>query len=72
MSKTEKLVINLINISYANMLFNTLLSKTVVAALLSSAGSSETFDKEIDNINKAIDEYARKLAEDLEDKSDGR
>ena len=72
MSKTEKLVINLINISYANMLFNTLLSKTVVAALLSSAGSSETFDKEIDNINKAIDEYARKLAEDLEDKPDGR
>ena len=72
MSKTEKLVINLINISYANMLFNTLLSKTIVAALLSSAGSSETFDKEIDNINKAIDEYARKLAEDLEDKSDGR
>ena len=72
MSKTEKLVINLINISYANMLFNTLLSKTVVAALLSSAGSSETFDKEIDNINKAIDEYARKLAEDLEDKTDGR
>lgn len=72
MSKTEKLVINLINISYANMLFNTLLSKTVVAALLSSAGSSETFDKEIDNINKAIGEYARKLAEDLEDKPDGR
>lgn len=72
MSKTEKLVINLINISYANMLFNTLLSKTVVATLLSSAGSSETFDKEIDNINKAIDEYARKLAEDLEDKQDGR
>lgn len=72
MSKIEKLVINLINISYANMLFNTLLSKTVVAALLSKAGSPETFDKEIDNINKVIDEYAHKLAEDLEDKPDGR
>ena len=72
MRKVEKLIINLVNISYANMLFNTLLSKTVVAALLSSAGSPETFDKEIDNINKAIDEYAHKLAEDLEDKPDGR
>lgn len=72
MSKIEKLIINLVNISYANMMFNTLLCKTVVATLLSKAGAPEVFDKEIDNINKLIDEYAHKLAEDLEDKPDGR
>lgn len=72
MSKMDKLIIKLINISYANMVFNALLSKIVVATLLSKAGAPEVFDKEIDNINKAIDEYARKLAEDLEDKPDGR
>ena len=72
MSKIEKLIIKLVNISYSNMMFNSLLTKTVVAALLSKAGSPETFDKEIDNINKAIEEYAHKLAEDLEDKPDGR
>lgn len=72
MSKTEKLIIKLVNISYANMMFNSLLTKTVVATLLSKAGAPEVFDKEIDNINKAIDDYAHKLAEDLEDKPDGR
>lgn len=72
MSKLEKLLIELVNISYANVVFNTLLAKTVVATLLSSAGSPETFDKEMENAYKAIDEYARKLGEDLEDKPDGR
>lgn len=72
MSKMDKLIIKLINISYANMIFNSVLTKAVVATLLSNSGSPEVFDKEIDNINKTIEEYAHKLAEDLEDKPDGR
>lgn len=72
MSKLEKLLVELVNISYANMIFNTLLSKVAVATLLSSAGSPETFDKEIENAYKSIDEYAAKLAKEMEDKPDGR
>lgn len=72
MSKMDKLIIKLVNISYSNMVFNALLSKIVVATLLSKAGAPEAFDKEMENAYKAIDEYARKLAEDLEDKPDGR
>lgn len=72
MSKMDKLIINLVNISYANMIFNSVLTKAVVATLLSNAGSPEIFDKEMEEAYKAIDEYAHKLAEDLEDKPDGR
>jgi hypothetical protein len=70
MSKTDKLLTELLIISYANMIFNTLLSKLAVAALLSSAGSSETYDKEVENAYKAIDEYANKLHKEMEDNDD--
>lgn len=70
MNKLNKLLTELVIISYANMIFNTLLSKVAVAALLSSAGSSETFDKEVENAYKAIDEYANKLHKEMEVNND--
>lgn len=72
MTTTEKLLVELVKITYANMVFNTLLSKVAVAALLSSVGSSETYDKEVENAYKFIDDYATKLQKEMEDKPDGR
>lgn len=72
MNKLEKLLTELVIISYSNMIFNTLLSKIAVATLLTSAGSPKTFDEEVENAYNAIDKYAVKLHKEMEGKPDGR
>lgn len=65
MNKLLKLLTELVIISYANMMFNGIQARTVVATLAKSAGVKETYDKEIDNMDRLIDEYAKKLHEDI-------
>ena len=72
MSKLEKLLVELVIISYANLLHSTLLTRAVVAALAKLADSPQTYDKEIEGIDLLIDKYAKQLHEEMEDKPDGR
>lgn len=72
MSKIEKLLIELVHISYANMLFNTLLAKTVVTTLASSIEAQEVAKKEIDDICESVEEYAHSLDKDLGGSANGK
>ena len=72
MSKLEKLLVEIVSISYANMVFNTLAAKYVAAALANLTSSPKNFDKDIDEAYKTIDDYVSQLNDVIGGKPDGR
>lgn len=65
MTTTEKLLLELVKITYANLQFNILLTRTVVAAVATIANTTDNYNKEMENIYKAIDSYISKLDKEI-------